>query len=85
MTAQLLVDVRSTFSMRGKFLQVIANIQLTPATAGKRARPSGNGLNIHTLFKQAFDVASFGAIAIAETGVQVFRVGVQVILTINKS
>jgi len=63
MTAQLLINGRSTCSLCGKFLQVIPNIPFTTATAGKRARPTGNGLNIHTLFKQALYVVSFGATA----------------------
>jgi hypothetical protein len=60
---QLLVDGRSTCSLYGKLLQVIPNIPFTTATAGKRARPSGNGLHIHPLFKQALNVAAFGATA----------------------
>ena len=63
MTAHLLVDGRSACALRGKFLQAIPDIPFTAATAGKRARPSGNVLYIQTLFKQALNVALFGATA----------------------
>jgi len=73
MTTHLLVDGRFTCALCCQRFQIIPNIPLTTATAGKRTRPSGNGLNIHTLFKQASNVVSPGATAMTHDWI--FRAG----------
>jgi len=61
----LLFDVRPPCPLRGKLLQVIADIPFSPATAGKRARPSEDHLDIHPLLEQALDVLALRAAAMA--------------------
>ena len=64
-SAHLLVDVRAACPLRVKLLQVIPDIPFTPATAGKRTRPLGNGLDIHALLKEPLNVLALCATAMA--------------------
>jgi len=49
----------------GEIPQKLSNIPFATTTTGKRARPSGNGIDIHLLLEQAFNHASPGAAAMA--------------------
>ena len=61
----------------GKRLQELFDIPFAAAATGQRARPLGNGFEVHALRKQSLDIAARGAAAIAHhfvRGLDVLRV-----------
>lgn len=49
-----------------EFFQKLRNIPFATTAARKRASPSGNGIHIQTLFKQALNMVALSAAAMAD-------------------
>lgn len=66
--------VKAIILLFGETFQEICNIPFAAATTGKRARPSGNSIDIKTLLKQTLDIASPGTTAMAHN--HIGRIGI---------